>query len=235
MLTTPLNPYICPMSHLVAPSILSADFAHLGDDIEMLNKSQADWIHVDVMDGHFVPNISFGFPIMEAIKPLAKKPLDVHIMVVEPERYVERFVEAGADILTIHLEATPNIYRTVTLIKDLGAKAGVVINPQTTIDALEAIIYEVDLVLVMSVNPGYGGQKFIPYTFEKVEHLKELIRESKTDVLIEVDGGVTEANAKQLLEAGADVLVAGSAIFNSSNPTETISRLKNISPDNNPE
>lgn len=221
------------MSHLVAPSILSADFAKLGEDIEMLNKSKADWIHVDIMDGNFVPNISFGFPILRAIKPIAKKPLDVHLMMIHPQRYVEELIDAGADILTIHYEADRHLHRTMTKIRSLGAKAGVAVNPHTPIDALEAIIHEVDVVLVMSVNPGYGGQKFIPYTYEKLTHLKRLIRESKREVLMEVDGGVTMENAGKLLAVEADVLVAGSAIFNSEDPTKTIEALKSITPDNN--
>jgi ribulose-phosphate 3-epimerase len=214
--------------HLIAPSLLSADFAHLGRDVEMINNSEADWFHVDVMDGEFVPNISFGMPVIKAIKKYANKPLDVHLMIVKPERYFEAFREVGADILSIHIEAVTHLHRAVQQIHSLGMKAGVVLNPHTQVNLVEDIINDVDLVLIMSVNPGFGGQKFIERTYERIKKLKEIINLNNSNALIEVDGGVDLENAPLLLEAGANVLVAGNTVFKSENPTETIKRLKNL-------
>jgi ribulose-phosphate 3-epimerase len=218
------------MSHLVAPSILAADFANLQRDVEMLNASDADWLHVDVMDGRFVPNISFGFPVVKAVKKYAKKPLDVHLMIVEPERYITEFAEAGADRITIHYEVSPNLHRTVQVIKELGCKACVAINPHTTVASLEDIILDLDMVLIMSVNPGFGGQKFISNTYKKLTEIKALKRRYNTELLIEVDGGVDITSAAKLIDAGADVLVAGNAVFSAPDPTKYISELKNINP-----
>ena len=214
------------MKILVAPSILSADFANLQCDVEMINKSQADWIHVDVMDGIFVPNISFGFPVIKAIKKHAKKLLDVHLMIAQPDNFLKEFKEAGADNLTVHYEASTHLHRTIHAIKDLGMKAGVAINPHTPVNVLQDIISEVDLVIVMSVNPGFGGQKFIESTYQKVKYLKQLIRTKKSKAKIEVDGGVDLKNAPQLVKEGTDVLVAGNTVFSSANPAATISKLK---------
>lgn len=214
------------MSHLIAPSVLSADFAQLGRDIEMINQSEGDWFHVDVMDGQFVPNISFGFPVLKALQKHAKKPLDVHLMIVDPDRFTEAFKEAGADWLTVHIEACVHLHRSIQKIKGLGMKAGVAINPHTNISLLQDIITEVDLVNVMSVNPGFGGQKFIENTYQKVRDLKALIASRNSGALIEIDGGVDLKNFRLLLEAGADVLVAGNTVFNSANPSATISELK---------
>ena len=214
------------MPHLIAPSILSADFANLQLDIEMINKSEADWFHVDVMDGVFVPNISFGFPLIKAIKKHATKPLDVHLMIVHPEKYLIDFKAAGADILTIHLEACPHLHRTVQEIKNLGMKAGVAINPHTTVALLEDIIADCDLVCMMSVNPGFGGQQFIRNTFTKVQQLKEMIVRKNSAAKIEIDGGVDLLNYKQLLSVGADVLVAGNTVFSSPDPIGMINLLK---------
>ncbi len=214
------------MSHIIAPSILSADFANLQRDIEMINNSQADWFHVDVMDGAFVPNISFGFPVIKAIKKHAKKPLDVHLMVVKPDRFLQQFQEAGADILTVHYEACIHLHRTVHAIKALGIKAGVAINPHTSVNFLADIIEDIDVVLVMSVNPGFGGQKFIDNTYHKIVNLREIIRAKKSNALIEIDGGVDMNNYTKLLEAGADALVAGNTVFSSANPSQTIADLK---------
>ena len=211
---------------LIAPSVLSADFGNLQRDIEMINGSQADWFHVDVMDGRFVPNISFGFPIMKAIQEHAKKFVDVHLMIVEPEKYVEEFINYGADLVSVHYEACTHLHRTINLIQDKGAKAGVVLNPSTPVWVLEDIITEVDLVLLMSVNPGFGGQKFIENTYKKIRETKELILENNSTALIEIDGGVNTENAPKLFEAGADVLVAGNAVFASENPERTIELLK---------
>ena len=213
---------------MVAPSILASDFANLQTEVEMLNESEADWIHVDVMDGRFVPNISFGIPVTEAIRRHAHKPLDVHLMIEEPERYVEDFYEAGASILTVHYEACPHLHRNIQQIKALDCKAGVALNPHTPVSLLEDIIGEIDLVLVMSVNPGFGGQHFIPNTLKKVEQLREIIADANAETLIEVDGGVNLENARDLIEAGTDVLVAGSFIFKSDDPAGTIWSLKSV-------
>ncbi|CAN5533922.1 ribulose-phosphate 3-epimerase [soil metagenome] len=214
------------MSHLIAPSILSADFANIQRDVEMINKSEADWFHVDIMDGMFVPNISFGFPVIKAIKKHATKPLDVHLMINDPDRYLQTFKEAGADVLTVHLEACNHLHRTVQAIKALGMKAGVAINPHTPVTLLSDIIEDIDLVCVMSVNPGFGGQKFIENTYYKIETLKEMIRATKSKAKIEIDGGVDMNNYKKLIEYGADVLVAGNTVFSSTDPSKTISELK---------
>ncbi|RPD96731.1 ribulose-phosphate 3-epimerase [Aureibaculum marinum] len=216
------------MSHLIAPSVLAADFANLQRDVEMINDSEADWFHIDVMDGMFVPNISFGIPVIKAIKKHAKKPMDVHLMIVDPDRYIKDFKEAGADILTVHYETCTHLHRTIQAIKAEGMQAGVVLNPHTPIAVLEDIILDLDLVLLMSVNPGFGGQSFIENTYKKVIQLKDLIEKSGSKALIEIDGGVNDKNAPMLVAAGADVLVAGSFVFKSENPTETIARLKSI-------
>ena len=216
------------MKHLIAPSILSADFANLQRVVEMINNSKADWFHVDIMDGMFVPNISFGFPVIKAIKKHAKKPLDVHLMIVDPDRYLQNFKDAGADILTVHLEACPHLHRTVQAIKALGMKAGVAINPHTPANLLSEIIIDIDLVCVMSVNPGFGGQKFIEKTYHKIMTLTEMIRASKSKAMIEIDGGVDMNNYKKLVETGANVLVAGNTVFSSINPGRTIADLKKI-------
>jgi ribulose-phosphate 3-epimerase len=216
------------MDLLIAPSILSADFANLQRDIGMVNHSVADWFHVDIMDGVFVPNISFGFPVLKQLKRLAEKPLDVHLMIVDPDRYLERFKEYGADILSVHYEACTHLHRTVSKIKELGMQAGVVLNPHTPVHLLEEIVKDADLVLLMAVNPGYGGQKFIENTFEKIAALKELILKKSSPAVIEIDGGVTLENAPRLVEAGANVLVAGHTVFSSDNPEQTISLLKSI-------
>ena len=215
------------MKYLVAPSILSADFANLQRDVEMINKSEADWFHLDVMDGIFVPNISFGFPVIKAIKKHAKKPLDVHLMIAQPDNFLQAFKDVGADNLTVHYEASTHLHRTVHAIKDLGMNAGVAINPHTPVNVLQDIISEIDLVILMSVNPGFGGQKFIDGTFQKVKYLRQLIRTKKSKAKIEVDGGVDLKNAPILVGEGADVLVAGNTVFASKNPSETISVLKN--------
>ena len=214
------------MSHLIAPSVLSANFGNLDKDIELINRSDSDWFHLDVMDGVFVPNISFGLPIIKAIKKLSTKPLDVHLMIVNPDNYTLAFKEVGADILTVHLEACSHLHRSIQNIKNLGMKAGVAINPHTPIESLKDIISDIDLVCLMSVNPGFGGQKFIENTFEKVRDLKILIEQKKSNALIEIDGGVDLKNYKKLIESGANVLVAGNTVFNSENPTETIKLLK---------
>ena len=211
---------------LIAPSVLSADFGNLQRDIEMINRSQADWFHVDVMDGRFVPNISFGFSVMKSIQEHAKKFVDVHLMIVEPEKYVEEFINYGADLVSVHYEACTHLHRTINLIQDKGAKAGVVLNPSTPVWVLEDIITEVDLVLLMSVNPGFGGQQFIENTYKKIRETKELILENNSTALIEIDGGVNTENAPKLFEAGADVLVARNAVLASANPERTIELLK---------
>ncbi len=216
------------MAHLVSPSLLSADFGNLQRDIEMINTSEADWFHLDIMDGMFVPNISFGFPVIKHIKKHAKKPLDVHLMIVDPDRYIEDFHNAGADILTVHYEACNHLHRIVQNIKSKGMKAGVSLNPHTPVHLLKDIISDVDLVLIMSVNPGFGGQKFITNSIEKIKELKQLINNKKSNALIEVDGGVDNSNAKALVDAGCDVLVAGSYIFSSNNQLQTIKELRNL-------
>ncbi|MDK7374124.1 ribulose-phosphate 3-epimerase [Weeksella virosa] len=210
---------------IIAPSILASDFAHLGKDIEMVNNSQAQWFHLDVMDGVFVPNISYGMPIIDRINQLTNKVLDVHLMIVEPERYITAFREVGADILTVHYEASTHLHRTIQAIKVEGMKAGVALNPHTPVSVVEDIIEELDLVLVMSVNPGFGGQKFIENTYRKIEKLAEMKKEYNPGLIIEVDGGVNTENAPKLTAAGADALVAGSAVFNAENPTEYIAEL----------
>jgi ribulose-phosphate 3-epimerase len=211
---------------LIAPSVLSADFGNLQRDIEMINNSDADWFHVDIMDGVFVPNISFGMPVLETIKKHATKPLDVHLMIVEPDKYINTFAKLGADVLTVHYEACTHLHRTIQAIKSSGMKAGVALNPHTSVAVLEDIIQDLDLVLLMSVNPGFGGQSFIENTYSKIERLKKLILEKKSSALIEIDGGVTNKNAKKLADTGADVLVAGSFVFGSQNPKATITELK---------
>jgi ribulose-phosphate 3-epimerase len=216
------------MNHLIAPSLLSADFLNLEKDIEMVNASDADLFHLDIMDGMFVPNISFGFPVVEKIAKKARKPLDVHLMIMDPDRYLERFKKAGAYFISVHYEACNHLHRTVYAIRDLGAKAGVVLNPHTPVFLLQDIIRDVDMVLIMSVNPGFGGQKFIRYSIPKIEELKVMITATNSPALIEVDGGVDLENAPQLLKAGADVLVAGNTIFSSHDPAETIRQLKFI-------
>lgn len=209
----------------IAPSMLACDFGKLGIEIDMINKSKADWFHIDVMDGVFVPNISFGSPIMKILKNSAKKPLDVHLMIVEPEKYIKSFSEMGANILTVHFEACKHLHRCVQEIKNLNMKAGVALNPHTPISFLKSIISELDLVCLMSVNPGFGGQDFIESTYKKVEDLKKLIIENNSKALIEIDGGVSSKNAKKLVKFGADILVAGSFVFKSKNPSKTINDL----------
>lgn len=226
--------YLCPQiplkmkNTLIAPSVLSADFANLRPDIEMINESQADWFHIDIMDGVFVPNISFGMPVLKAITQYAKKTIDVHLMIVEPDRYITTFKSLGADILTVHYEACTHLHRTLQAIKAEGMKAGIAINPHTNVALLEDVINDTDLVCMMSVNPGFGGQKFIENTYKKITQLKAIIERNNASTLIEIDGGVTDQNARKLVEAGADVLVAGSFVFSSDNPVATIANLKEI-------
>lgn len=212
----------------IAPSLLAADFANLEREVQMLNRSEADWIHVDVMDGVFVPNLSLGLPIVEAVKRHSRKPLDVHLMIVQPERYVEAFRKAGADLISVHLEASPHLHRTVQHIKSLGCKAGVALNPHTPVESLLDILPDLDLVCLMSVNPGFGGQQFIPGTFDRVQRLRQLIQKTQSSALIEIDGGVNETNGPALAKAGADVLVAGHFVFSSPSPEETIKKLRQI-------
>lgn len=210
---------------IIAPSVLAADFGNLQRDIEMINRSTAEWIHLDVMDGVFVPNISYGMPIIKTVDELSDKVLDVHLMIVQPERYISAFKEVGADVLTVHYEASTHLHRTIQAIKDEGMKAGVALNPHTPVHLLEDIIKEIDLVLIMSVNPGFGGQKFIQHTYEKIVQVNELIDRKNAEVLIEVDGGVGPGNAAQLTQLGADVLVAGNAVFSANDPIETIREM----------
>ncbi len=216
------------MALLVSPSVLSCDFANIQRDVEMINSSEADWFHVDVMDGVFVPNISFGFPVISAIKKHATKPLDVHLMISDPDKYIMDFKNAGADILTVHYEACTHLHRTISAIKEAGMKAGVALNPHTPVDLLQDIVRDLDLILIMSVNPGFGGQKYIPNAALKVEQAKNLVHHYGSSALVEVDGGVNLETGAELVKAGADVLVAGSFVFNSADPKQTISNLKEL-------
>lgn len=217
------------MKHLIAPSVLAADFTKLADEIAMVNQSEADWFHFDVMDGRFVPNISFGFPILEAVKKLATKPIDVHLMIVKPEKYIEDFRKAGADVITVHIETCPHLHRTLQQIKATGAKAGIAINPHTPVSLLEDVLEDADLFCLMSVNPGFGGQKFIYQTINKIRKLRAMLDERNLSAHIEIDGGVGLQNAEVILQAGADILVAGNSVFKAANPIETIAQLKAIS------
>ena len=219
------------MKHLIVPSVLSADFANLQKDIEMINRSQADWFHIDIMDGVFVPNISFGFPVLKAIQKHASKPLDVHLMIVDPDRYLQEFKQAGAENITVHIEACTHLHRTLHAIKDLGCRAGVAVNPHTPVTLLEDIIEDIDLVCLMSVNPGFGGQKFIENTYKKIRTLRTMASGKNDALLIEIDGGVSNQNALKLIQAGADVLVAGNAVFSAPDPVLEISGLKNLNPE----
>jgi ribulose-phosphate 3-epimerase len=214
------------MRSIIAPSLLAADFGNLQKEVEMINDSEANWVHLDIMDGVFVPNISMGLPVVEAVKRYSKKPLEVHLMIVRPENYVEAFHKAGAETISVHIEACPHLHRNIQQIKGFGCKAGVAVNPHTAIVDLSEVIHDIDLVCLMSVNPGFGGQKFIERTYDKIKELKRLILDRNAKTLIEIDGGVNQQNAKPLLDAGADVLIAGNFIFSSSNPKEVIKRLK---------
>jgi ribulose-phosphate 3-epimerase len=216
------------MSGMIAPSILSADFGKLYEEIDMINQSEADWFHVDVMDGVFVPNISFGFPVMKPLQAKAKKTLDVHLMIVDPDRYTKAFADAGAHVLTVHVEACTHVHRTLTNIRNHGMKAGVAINPHTPVETIKEVLDLCDVVCLMSVNPGFGGQSFIENTYNKIKSLKAMIQAAGTNTLIEIDGGVSLSNAKLLTDAGADVLVAGNTVFASPNPTQTIAELKQL-------
>ncbi len=213
---------------IIAPSLLASDFLRLDRECKMLNESEADWFHLDVMDGRFVPNISFGLPVIEQITKATEKPCDVHLMILEPERYVEAFKEAGADMISVHIEACVHLHRNIQQIKSLGMKAGVAINPHTPVFLLQDILADIDLVCMMSVNPGFGGQKFIPQTLNKIRELRKMIDADKLDVKIEIDGGITLENAKEVIEAGADVLVAGNTVFKSADPIKTIAALKSM-------
>lgn len=219
------------MKHLIAPSVLSADFANLQKDIEMINRSDADWFHIDIMDGVFVPNISYGFPVLKAIQKYAKKPLDVHLMIVDPDRYLQDFKRAGAENITVHIEACTHLHRTLHAIKDLGCKAGVAVNPHTPVSLLEDSIEDIDIVCLMSVNPGFGGQKFIDNTYKKIKELLSMASGRNNGLLIEIDGGVSNQNALKLLQAGANVLVAGNSVFSARDPLIEIAALKNLNPD----
>lgn len=216
------------MNHLVSPSLLAADFGNLGSDVSMINESVADWIHCDIMDGLFVPNISFGFPVIEHVKKIAKKPLDVHLMIVDPDRYLSRFHDVGANILTVQYEACTHLQRTVTEIRNLGMKAGVALNPHTPVALLKNTLPFIDMVLVMTVNPGYGGQSFIMESYNKIAELRKMIDDGGYKVLIEVDGGIDTRNAKKLIDTGVNVLVAGNSVFGSKDPAGTISKLKDF-------
>ncbi len=216
------------MKHIIAPSILSADFANLQRDIEMINNSEADWFHVDVMDGVFVPNISFGFPVLKAVKKYAKKSLDVHLMIVNPEKYIQEFANEGADIITVHYEACPHLHRVIQMIKAAGCKASVALNPHTPVSLLKDILADLDMVLIMSVNPGFGGQQFIPQSLTKIAELRKMANEINPNLIIEVDGGVSISNTASLIKAGANAFVAGNAIFAASNQTQMIADMKNI-------
>jgi ribulose-phosphate 3-epimerase len=216
------------MKHLIAPSVLSADFANLQRDIEMINRSEADWFHIDIMDGVFVPNISFGFPVLKAIHKHATKPLDVHLMIVDPDRYLHDFKSAGAENITVHIEACTHLHRTLSAIRDLGCRAGVAVNPHTSVSQLEDVIEDLDIVCLMSVNPGFGGQKYIERTYKKIKDLRAMAAGRNENLLIEIDGGVSNENALKLIETGADVLVAGNAVFSAADPVLEIASLKGI-------